>query len=160
MPQVHLPIFPTGATTINSHLAFERRDGKITYFFGSHPSFIHDEGDLQNFRMITSQFIVTGNAKTSEIIKCFGLPPATVKRYTRLYREKGPSGFFQTPTRRGPVVLTPEVLEKAQALLDEWQSRSKVAESVGVKVNTLSKAIHAGRLHEIKKKPISRTDSQ
>lgn len=152
MPQLHLPIFPIGVTTINSHLAFECRDGKVTYFFGGHPVFIHEEGDLQNFRMITSQFIVTGNAKSSEIITCFGLPAATVKRYTKLYREKGPSGFFQTPVRRGPAVLTPEVLEKAQTLLDEGQSRSDVAESVGVKVNTLSKAIHAGRLHEIKKK--------
>ena len=152
MQQVHLPIFPIGVTTINSHLAFECRDGKVTYFFGNHPTFIHDEGDLQNFRMITSQFIVTGNAKSSEIIKCFGLPGTTVKRYTKLYREKGPAGFFQTPARRGSAVLTPEVLEKAQTLLDEGQIRSEVAKSLGVKVNTLSKAIQAGRLHEIKKK--------
>ena len=55
MPQIQLPIFPVGTTHINAHLVFETKDGRITYFNGSMPVFVHDENDLQTFRMITSQ---------------------------------------------------------------------------------------------------------
>ena len=76
------------------------------------PVFIHDEHDLRTFRMITSQFIVNGNVKQSRIAEVFGVLLITVKRYTKLYREKGPAGSYAEPKRRGPAVLTPEVLEK------------------------------------------------
>ena len=37
MPQLHLPMFPTGVTHITSELAFEKKDGCITYFNGHMP---------------------------------------------------------------------------------------------------------------------------
>lgn len=152
MPQIHLPIFPEGATEINSHLAFESRHGKVAYFYGNHPVFTHAKDDLQTFRMITSQFIVNGSARVCEIIQAFGLPPATVKRYVALYREKGAAGFYQPRAHRGATVLTTAVLEQAQLLLDEGKSRREVAELLDVKPNTIAKAILGGRLHESKKK--------
>jgi len=39
MPQLHLPMFPTGVTHITSELAFEKKDGCITYFNGHMPVF-------------------------------------------------------------------------------------------------------------------------
>ena len=152
MPQIHLPFFPDGATEINSHLAFEARDGKISYFYGNHPVFIHDQEDLQTFRMITSQFIVNGSARVCEIIRTFGVPSATVKRYVKLYRAEGPAGFFKPRAVRGPTVLTDAILKDAQALLDEGKSRNEVASLLNIKLNTLSKAILCGRLHENGKK--------
>jgi hypothetical protein len=152
MPQVQMPLFPQGTTELTSHLAFQARDGRVTYFYGHLPVFIHDEKDLRTFRMITSQFIVNGVVRQSRIIKAFGLPPVTVKRYVKLYRTKGTAGFFQEPQHRGPVVLTKEVLVRAQELLDEGLSRSATAAQVGIKANTLAKAIRAGRLHEGEKK--------
>ena len=152
MPQVHLPLFPEGTTLINSHLAFETRDQTITYFYGNHPVFSHKKDDLATFRMITSQYIATGSARTCEIIKSFGVPSATVKRYVRLYREDGAAGFYKERNRRGAAVLTLEVLEKAQRFLDEGKSRSQTAEALGIKSNTLSKAIQAGKLYEVTKK--------
>ena len=56
MPQLHLPMFPTGVTHITSELAFENKDGCITYFNGHMPVFTHGEKDVATFRMITSQF--------------------------------------------------------------------------------------------------------
>ena len=41
MPQRHLPMFPAGVTHITNELAFERRDGKIAYFNGHMPVFVH-----------------------------------------------------------------------------------------------------------------------
>jgi hypothetical protein len=119
MPQMQLPIFPEGVTYITPERAFLKKDGRVTYFNGHMPVFIHDEHDLRTFRMITSQFIVNGNAKQSKVARVFGLPLITVKRYTKLYREKGPAGFYAERKRRGPAVLTPEVPEKAQQMLDK-----------------------------------------
>ena len=58
------------------------------------------------------------------------------------------AGFYQEPKRRGPAVLTTEVLESAQALFDEGLEASAVAEQLGVKRDTLAKAIRAGRLYD------------
>ena len=39
MPQLQLPMFPSGVTHITSELAFARKDGQITYFNGHMPVF-------------------------------------------------------------------------------------------------------------------------
>ena len=49
MPQIQLPIFPDGVEHINAQLAFEKRDGQVTYFNGSMPVFIHAENDRATF---------------------------------------------------------------------------------------------------------------
>jgi outer membrane protein assembly factor BamB len=51
MPQVQLPIFPAGVTHINSEVAFEERDGKVYYFNGHLPVFVHEKGALATFRL-------------------------------------------------------------------------------------------------------------
>jgi transposase len=152
MPQVHLPLFPEGSSDINSHLAFQKRDGKVTYFYGEHPVFCHEQRDLASFRMFTSQLIVNGVVKGAEIQRAFGLPAVTVKRYVKLFREKGTAGFFAPKVSRGAAVLTDKVIAEAQELLDEGLPRKEVASRIGVKIDTFTKAIKAGRLHEIKKK--------
>jgi hypothetical protein len=151
MPQLQLPLFPDGLTPINEDLAFQRKDGQVVYFHGLMPVFQHGERDLKSFRMFTSQLIGTGTARQRDIVQAFGVPLATVKRYMKVYREGGNAGFFRPPRRRSASVLTPEVKQRAQALLDEGGSVPAVSRAVGVAGDTLRKAIHAGRLHELKK---------
>jgi transposase len=86
------------------------------------------------------------------ISRAFGITLISVKRAVKLYRQKGVQGFYAQAKRRGPVVLTEQVLKQAQELLDEGLESSEVAEQLGVKRNTLAKAIGAGRLHKPKKK--------
>jgi hypothetical protein len=152
MPQLQLPLFADGLISINEDLAFQREDGRVIYFHGLMPVFQHGEKDLKSFRMFTSQLIANGTARQRDIVQAFGVPLATVKRYMKVYREGGTAGFFQTPRRRSAGVLTPEVKQHAQALLDEGKSVPEVSLAVGVAGNTLHKAIHDGRLHEFKKK--------
>lgn len=154
MPQIQLPMFPDGVTHITSVLAFEKRDGRVTYFNGMMPVFSHDEDDVQTFRMITSQFCLNGNATQVEIAKAFGVPLSTIKRYCKLYREKGPGGFYAPKPHRGPAVLTETVLRQAQELLDQECPVGMVAQQLGIKRNTLTKAVRAGHLHVIAKKKI------
>jgi transposase-like protein len=101
--------------------------------------------------MFTSQLIAQGTVRQRDIVQAFGVPLATVKRYMKVHREQGAAGFFRPPRRRSASVLTPEVKQRVQALLDEGKSVPEVSLAVGVASNTLHKAIRGGRLHEFKK---------
>ncbi len=81
MPQMLLPIFPCEVTLINPLIGFAKRDGRVYYFNGQMPIFLHDENDLDSFRMFMAQLFVTGNATQSEINKTFGLNTINMKRW-------------------------------------------------------------------------------
>jgi DNA invertase Pin-like site-specific DNA recombinase len=151
MPQLQLPIFPHGLTSITEDLAFQQEDGKVVYFHGLLPVFQHDQKDLKSFRMYTSQLIANGTVRQRDIVRAFGIPLATVKRYMKVHRQHGAEGFFRQPRRRSASVLTPEVKKQAQALLDEGKSVPEVSREIGVAGTTLHKAVQAGRLHALKK---------
>ncbi len=157
MPQAQLPFFPSGTTEININLAFEKKEGRITYFSGTMPVFAHDENDQQTFLMIISQFHVNGNATQAELYRAFGITSITVKRAVKKYREQGASGFYKPRATRGATILTPEVLTQAQGLLDQGKEVSDTAKILGIKSNTLNKSVLDGRLHKPSKKKIKIT---
>jgi len=146
MPQLQLPIFPSGVTHITPELAFRREGGTVTFFNGFMPVFQHGEQDLASFKMIVSQFYVMGVAKQSDLVRAFGVSGLLVKRAVKQYREEGSQGFFAPRKYRGAAVLTTEVCTQAQELLDQGETPSAVAHRLGVKVDTLSKAVRTGRL--------------
>ena len=128
MPQRQLPIFPAGVTEINSNIAVQKKDRKIWYIYGHLPVFHHDEEDVQSFRMFTSQMIIDGTIKPKEIVKAFGVPDITVKRYVKLFREQGASGFYKTKSRQSSAsVLKGEMLERARTMLEQGRSVPDVA---------------------------------
>lgn len=151
MPQMQLPFFPHGTTEINAHLGIVRDGDRITYLYGHMGIFTHDAQDLQTFRMIASQLYVNGNATQSEIRRVFGVTDISVKRWVKLYREKGSAGFYEKRKTRGAAVLTEAVLADAQNQLDKGLELAVVAERLGVKKDTMQKAVAAGRLHAVKK---------
>jgi transposase-like protein len=153
MPQVQLPIYPEGMKHINSELAFECREGTVYYFNGYLPVFMHERKDLATFRMFSSQLVANGSSTQAEIARAFGVPLVTVKRYCKLYREKGAAGFFVPAKRRDGSQLTSQVIAQAQEFLEEGMAVPEVARRLGVLPNTLHKAISAGRLRAgVKKK--------
>jgi hypothetical protein len=153
MPQRQLPIFPAGVTEINNSIAVQKQEGQVWYIHGHLSVFRHEEEDVESFRMFTSQMIVNGTVKPKEIVKAFGVPTITVKRYVKVFREHGAKGFYETKTRQSSAsVLKGEVLERARMLLDEGRSVPEVASELKVLANTLHKAIRAGRLPARQKK--------
>jgi hypothetical protein len=130
MPQLQFPFFPEGVTHITPLLAFRKQDGRVTYFNGSMPVFVHDEADAESFRMITAQFCVNGNARQADIVRAFGVTTISLKRAVKRYRTEGPRGFYTPRRTRGPAVLTAPVLAAAQ-LLVAFKSRGKLANSPG-----------------------------
>ena len=152
MPQPHLPLFPADVTSINRHLSFARREGRVYYFNGPMPVFSHEEKDYASFRMFSSQLVEDGNCSQAEIVRAFGISAISMKRYVKKYREGGPARFFQKNATRSATVLKPEVIEQAQARLQAGEARAEVARALGIKPDTLSKALRAGRLVSGKKK--------
>ena len=90
--------------------------------------------------------------KPEEIAKTFGVPMIAVKRYVKLYRDRGAKGFYETKPRHSSApVLKGEATGPAQPSLDEGWSVPEVAEELGMLANTPHKAIHAGRLRHPQK---------
>jgi len=87
-----------------------------------------------------------------QIVKAFGVPLVTVKRYVKLYRQSGPKGFYAARKTRSAGKLTPEVCVKLQALLDTGHGASEAARELKLLPNTVNKAVHDGRLHASGKK--------
>lgn len=152
MPQVQLPMFPAGCVEINRDLACRIEGDKVIYFNGHLPVFTHPKDDLASFRLFTSQLIVQGGATQGHIAKAFGVPLVASKRATKLFRERGSAGFFVLPPRREGTKLNAPKLEQSRGLLLAGQPLMVVSQQTGVLVDTLRKAIKAGRLPAPKKK--------
>jgi hypothetical protein len=71
MPQVQLPIFPRGVTPITPEIAFQCEEGKVCYFNGHLPVFIHDKKEPATFRLFTSQLVINGNVTQAQIARAF-----------------------------------------------------------------------------------------
>jgi hypothetical protein len=111
--------FSGRGTHISSEIAFQCQDGKVCYFNGHLPVFIHDRDDLATFRMYTSQLVINGSATQAQIARTFGVPLVTVKRYVKLHRQGGAPAFFVPPTKRSASKLNAQVCQEVQALLDQ-----------------------------------------
>jgi hypothetical protein len=108
--------FPAGVTEINSRIAAQTEAGKVFHLHGHLPGFQHEEQDVRSFRMFTSQTIEGGTVKPKEIVKTFGVPMITVKRYVKLYREHGSKGFYEAEPRHSSAsVLAPVPESSGQA---------------------------------------------
>jgi hypothetical protein len=152
MPQIQLPIFPAGCVEINTQLGCRVDGDTVSYYNGFLPVFIHGKEDLASFRMFTSQLIVQGSATQGQIAKAFGVPLVSIKRSTKLFRTQGAKGFFVPKPRREGSKLTEEKLAQAKLLLSQGELLAVVGQQTGILVDTLRKAIAAGRLPAVKKK--------
>jgi len=94
MPQARLPFFPEEITLINLHIGFQKKGGIVWYFNGMMPVFQHPENDYLSFHLLTSQLVINGNCKQSEIVKAFNVSAISVKRWVKKYREHGTKAFF------------------------------------------------------------------
>jgi transposase-like protein len=154
MLQQLLPLFPSEVTLITSELGFQEKDGKVYYFNGQMPLFIHDVADLQTFRVYTSQLVINGTARQVDIVRAFGVSSISVKRSVKKYREEGIAGFYKKRNTRSAHVLTAKVLTRVQELLNSGKVVSAIARQLDLKTDTINKAIRDGRLRRIT------TDSQ
>jgi transposase len=160
MRQLVLPMIPKGATQISNLISVWRDDQRWTYFYGTHPIYYHESKDHRMFRVVTSQLIESGACRPVDIIKTFGVSKSSVDRALKKLRTGGIEAFFKKREgKKCGTVLTKDLLEKAQSLLDQGYSRREVSEEIGIKYDTLRKAINTGRLQESNEKSTATTKS-
>ncbi len=154
MNQAILPLIPQGATSINLQVGVFNQDGYWTYLVGLYPVYRHRAGDMRAFELTIAQLADSGACRPSELIAAFGISKSRMMRVLRRYREGGLEGFFDRGDRSGRVrrrkgrVLTNEVLQRAQELIDEGLGHTAVAKELGVATDTLRRAVWDGRLRK------------
>jgi len=77
----------------------------------------------------------------------------SVERSVKKFREEGIQSCYLPRKPRGATVMTDDVIAEAQDLLNRGQSRRQIIEKLGIKYDTLSKAINQGRLRELSQPP-------
>lgn len=149
MTQLLLPFISPGVTQINPIVSVWQNDDQWTYFLGKFPIYSHRVDDQRMFRLTIAQLIESGACRQTEMINAFGVSKSSVIRAQNKLRNGGSESFFiDRRGRKGGTVLTPEVLDQAQSLLDRGLPRKEIAEELGVKYDTLRKAINDGRLKD------------
>lgn len=151
MPQRILPMLPAGSTAITDTLSVDNESGRWIYFQGVLPVFTHEADDHQTFQMFAGQLAANGHCRLVDIERAFGVSSISVKRMVKRYRQGGCEAFFQKRHVRGASVLTATVLARLQELLDAGMAYREAAQQVGVKADTVRKAIRREDLR-IKKK--------
>ena len=72
------------------------------------------------------------SATQGDVARAFGVPLIAIKRATKLYRTRGPAGFFVPSPRREGTRLNAEKLDQARGLIVQGQTLAKVSEQTGV----------------------------
>jgi hypothetical protein len=135
-----------GATRISDVISVVREKGQWTYFCGVQPVFQHAENDCRSFRMFTAQLVCQGVCRQVDLVRAFGVSKNSVIRSVANYRAGSVNAFYAPRATRGASVMTPEVTAQAQQLLMAGRSPTEVGEQLGLKRDTLRKAIQQGRL--------------
>ncbi len=144
---MQLPIFPATTRLINSYVGFFEKDDFVYYLHNGSPIYCHDKNDLNSYRYITANLIVTKLCTPSELSKALGVNPKNFQRYSKTLREKGSGWFFQKEEKRGDAhKLTTEVLKEVQKLIDNFYSVVDVARIVGVTEGAIRYHIKKGTI--------------
>ena len=146
MPQMQLPLIPSGTKSINNIWSVDNMGERWTYFQGVAPVFAHDTKCLPSFRMFTAQLVCNGCCKQAEIVRAFGVSKSSVGRAVKKYREGGIAAFFQPRKGRAGSVITESVKARVEELLVSGVSAEDAAEELGIKYDTLRKAIAQNRV--------------
>lgn len=148
--QMQLPIFPQTTKLINSYVGFFEKDEFVYYLHNGSPIYCHEKNDLNSYRYIIANLVITKLCTPSEIANALGVSNRNVQRYAKTLREKGPGWFFNREEKRGDAhKLTNELLQEVQRLIDNFYSVVDVAGLVGVTEGAIRYHIKKG---SIKKK--------
>lgn len=135
-----LPICPPEAVSIgNSCFSILISDDTYTYFSNLAPFDSHAADDRAALLLRIGRLAVVSEIAQRDLVDAFGVSRATVLRARRRYLAEGEAGFLKPRRGRGPSVFTPELAEKATALLEGGLSGSAVARVLGVSVASVNK---------------------
>jgi hypothetical protein len=96
--------------------------------------------------MFTAQMVCNGSCKQAEIVRAFGVSKNSVSRSVAKFEEDGQAAFFAPRKGRGSSVITPEVKTRIEEMFVLGKDSHEAAEELGIKHDTLCKAIRQGRV--------------
>ena len=132
-----------------------RIDGRVKYYTGLTPVFTHKEEDEASFRMYTAQLCAQGTCCQMDIVRAFGISKRSLIRWVEQFQESGADSFYggRKVTPHVKRVWTQENVEQAQGLLEDGATPPEVARSMGLKEDTVRKAVKQGTLKRPSQKP-------
>ena len=145
--QMRLPLFPKSCRLINSTTAVEQRDEMVYYHHSGSIIYCHEKNDLQGYRYITANLVVSGLCKPKEIGDVLGVSNRNIQRYAKALREKGSHWFFNREERRGRCHKMSEgVMDQAQKYLDGFYGVADTAKLLGLSESAIRYHLKNGRL--------------
>ena len=155
MPQLLLPGFPPGATTLNETVSVYVEAGHRVWLLGQSEIFRHAQEDHASFKTIVSALMNGGQVRPSEFERSdLKLTHRTLMNWRKLYQEQGASAFHRKPrSRPAGRVLTASKVSACQHLLEAGQSITEVAQESRIDDSTLRKAIARGVLPKARAAP-------
>jgi len=145
--QMQLPIFPSTTKLINPSVGIFEKDDLVYYLHNGSPIHCHDKNDLNSYRYITAELVVSGLCRPSEIAKAVGVSNRNIQRYAKALNEKGANWFFNREENRGRAhKLTDGVLKDAQQMIDDFYSVGDVARLLRVTEGALRYHIKKGNI--------------
>lgn len=151
--QLRLPLYPDAPTHVSDAVSVVKRDGTVWWFHQGMPLGAHAADDVASFRQQSSMLCDGGACQLVEVERAFGVSAISVKRALKLYRAGGARAFFERKrtVREGPVMTAARVVE-IQALIDRGLSDRQIGDHLGLKRDTIYRAVKAGRLHRPEKR--------
>jgi hypothetical protein len=145
--QMQLPIFPQTTKLINSNVGLFERDDFVYYLHNGSPIYCHEKNDLNSYRYIIANLVVTGLCTPIDLARTLGVSNRNMQRYAKTLREKGTDWFFNKEENRGDAhKLTDEMLAEAQKLISKFYSVVDVARLLGVTEGALRYHIKKGTI--------------
>lgn len=145
--QMQLPVFPSTTKLINSNVGFFGKDDFVYYLHNGSPIFCHANHDLNSYRYIMANLVVTKLCTPGELAKALGVSNRNIQRYAKTLREKGTDWFFSREEKRGDAhKLTDDMLGEAQRLINNFYSVVDVAKLLGVTEGALRYHIRKGNI--------------
>ena len=147
--QPRLPFHPAEAVEINETVSYLDDGVNMGYFAGGVPIFSHAHGDAAGQRVAWAQIITLGLATQKDIGSSFGVYRTTLYRHRRRLKEAGVAGLVDEKSGpKGPHKLMPNILLRAQKMLDGGKSNNATGKELGVNEGTIRNAIRQGWLRE------------
>jgi predicted transcriptional regulator len=145
--QMQLPIFPQSTKLINSNVGFFEKDDFVYYLHNGSPIYCHAKNDLNSYRYISANLVISRLCSPSELAKALGVSSRNIQRYAKTLREKGTDWFFHKEEKRGDAhKLTDQMLGEAQRLISKFYSVVDVARLLGVTEGALRYHIKKGNI--------------
>jgi len=139
-----LPLLPPGARELSDRLAIYENGDRLDFFHAAGPIYTCRRDDRIAVRLGALTMLAQGLVKVTVLAKALGLHRTTLFRDAKSFGKDGVAGLLKPGGPTEPFVFTPEVVERAQRLLDSGESIRSTAKSIGVSNTGLQHAIKRG----------------